>query len=174
MNFEYYDRLIDKRDSSRYDLTPIFKDDEVFRNLVEDLVKPFLNDDLNKVVAIESFGFILGSAISRRINKGFIPIRKSGKLATIEEAIIRNFFLDYSGVEKGLELRRDAISKGEKILLVDEWSETGAQLKSSISLIEKLGGIIGGICLVGIERNNNTFPLLEKYKINALGISPYD
>lgn len=67
----------------------------------------------------------------------------------------------------------DGIQKGERILLVDEWAETGSQIEAAINLLERAGGIIKGISLIGIEKNDKTLSILERYKVNVIGISPY-
>jgi adenine phosphoribosyltransferase len=173
MDFLYYDRFIDKRENRRYDLTPIFKDPIVFQNLINDLSHPFKQSKIETIAGIESFGFILGAGMAQLLNKGFLPIRKGGKLACIPELVDRVSIVDYSGIEKTLELKREFVKKGERFLLVDEWADTCAQMNASIHLIESNGGIIEGISLIGIEKNSHTEKLMKRYNVHAIGIAPY-
>lgn len=107
------------------------------------------------------------------LTKGFLPVRKGGKLACIPESIDRISIVDYSGIEKTLKLKKESIRKGERFLLVDEWADTCAQMNASIHLIESNGGIIEGISLIGIEKNSHTEELMKRYDVHAIGIHPY-
>lgn len=173
MKFLEYDRFIDKRETKRYDLTPILKNREAFRSLIEDLSAPFENVQISTIAGIESFGLILGAAVAYRLGKGFLPIRKGGKLACIPEALDRITLTDYSGIEKTLEIKRELITPAERFLVIDEWIDTGAQVKATINLIERNGGVIAGISTIGIEVNQTTEELMRKYLIKAIGINPY-
>ena len=138
-----YLALIDHQTSgNRCDVTPLFSDYAAFSALVDDLaalVEPLAFDI---VVGIDALGFILGAALALRIQTGFVPIRKGGKLPIAVDAAE---CVDYTGQRKTLELRRDALAPGTRVLLVDEWIETGAQVRSAIQLIEGQGGVIAGI-----------------------------
>ena len=173
MDFSYYDQFIDKRENRRYDLTPLFKEPTVFQNLINDLSYPFKQSKIETIAGIESFGFILGAGIAQLLTKGFLPIRKGGKLACIPELVDRVSIVDYSGIEKTLELKRESVKKGERFLLVDEWVDTCAQMNASIHLIESNGGIIEGISLIGIEKNSHTEELMKRYNVRAIGVNPY-
>ncbi len=145
----------------RNDVTPLFADFESFSALVDDLLAPFNSIEFDYVAGIDALGFILGSAISFRAHKGFIPIRKGGKLPVDTMSVD---FVDYSGQEKSLELRADAIKPGAQVLLVDEWIETGAQVNAAIELIESQQGVVIGIATINIDENKVTEKLKKKYK----------
>ena len=149
----------------RYDVTPLFADFESFSALVEDLLAQFNTDAFDYVAGIDALGFILGTAISFRALKGFIPIRKGGKLP-VETLSVH--FVDYSGQEKSLEMRVDAIKPGARVLLVDEWIETGAQVNAAIELIESQQGVIVGVATINIDENKETEKLRKKYKCYAV------
>lgn len=155
----------------RYDVTPLFADFNAFSALLDDLLAPFETDDFNYVAGIDALGFILGAAISIRAQKGFIPIRKGGKLP-VDKVSTR--FIDYSGKEKSLEMRLDAIQPGARVLLVDEWIETGTQINAAIELIEKLEGIVVGIAAINMDRNEATDKIEKQFKINTVRTEEQD
>lgn len=153
--------LIDvNTEGPRYDVTPLFADFESFSALVEELLAQSSTIEFDYVAGIDALGFILGTALSFRALKGFIPIRKGGKLPV--ETLSVNF-VDYSGQEKSLEIRADAIKPGARVLLVDEWIETGAQVNAAIELIERLKGVVIGIATINIDENKETEKLKKKY-----------
>ena len=154
--------LIDvNTEGSRYDVSPLFADFRSFSALVDDLLAQFSTIEFDYVAGIDALGFILGTALSFRALKGFIPIRKGGKLP-IETLSVH--FVDYSSQEKSLEIRADAIKPGARVLLVDEWIETGAQVNAAIELIESLKGVVIGIATINIDENKETEKLRKNYK----------
>jgi len=157
-----YRNLIDtKTDGSRYDVTPLFADYNAFSHLVSDLLRPFKEDQFDCVVGIDALGFILGTAVAIHSKKAFVPIRKGGKLPVVSDAI---GFVDYTGQMKSLELRKGAITPGTRVLLVDEWIETGSQVKAAVELIERQGAEIVGIATINMDDNDTTSKLKQYYK----------
>jgi adenine phosphoribosyltransferase len=153
--------LIDRKtEGQRYDVTPLFADPSAFSSLIDDLTSQFEDIEYDAVAAIDALGFILGAGIAQRSGKGLIPIRKGGKLPVETHAIE---FIDYTGKNKSLELRRGAFMPGTRLLLVDEWIETGAQIKAAIELIRMTKGNVVGIASINIDRNDSTQELLENY-----------
>jgi adenine phosphoribosyltransferase len=148
----------------RCDVTPLFSDFEAFSALVEDLLDRFGGIEFDYVAGIDALGFILGTAIAVQAQKGFVPLRKHGKLPVETEV---ETFVDYTGEEKGLELRVGAIREGDRVLLVDEWVETGAQARAAAELIERSGGEVVGIAAVNIDDNEKTRELKERYNCQA-------
>ena len=145
---------------NRCDVTPLFGDYAAFAALVDDLAALVEPLAFEVVVGIDALGFILGAALALRIQTGFVPIRKGGKLPIAVDAAE---CVDYTGQRKTLELRRDALAPGTRVLLVDEWIETGAQVRAAIQLIERQGGIIAGIASLHIDDNNATESLCAQY-----------
>ena len=150
------------RDTSgnRCDVTPLFADYAAFSALVDDLaalVEPLAFD---VVVGIDALGFILGAALALRMQRGFVPIRKGGKLPVAVDSVE---CVDYTGQRKTLELRQGALATGTRALLVDEWIETGAQVRAAIQLIEGQGGVIAGIASLHIDDDEATEPLRARY-----------
>ena len=108
---------------------------------------------------------LFGTAIARELNVGLILVRKGGKLPVDSESTT---FVDYSGDTKTFEIAKEAVHPNEKVLVVDEWSSTGAQLKASISLIEKMGGTISGATCYSMNARVKSDPFFAKYKLHSL------
>ena len=159
MTPEYIAR-IDTSGHGRYDVTPIFADARAFAALIDDLLAFAQPLSFEVVAGIDALGFILGSALAIRAGTGFVPIRKEGKLPVLTES---EAFVDYTGTQKALELRPDAVVPRQRVLLVDEWIETGAQVSAAIRLIERHGGVIAGIATIHIDANERTRPLTQRY-----------
>jgi len=168
MKYEYYEKYINKKTKGRYDVTPLFRNPKVFRELINDLIKPFKKQKIDIVVGLDALGFIIGSAIAQKIKRGFVPIRKGGKLPGIKGTIIKTSFIDYTKETKTFEMNKGSIKKGEKVLIVDEWVETGSQIKSAIKLIKKQGGKIAGITTLSADKNKNTKSLFDKYNFKTI------
>ncbi len=170
MSYEYYDNYINKKTKGRYDATPIFGNPKVFTNLLDDLAGPFKKDKIDKIAGLEALGFIIGGALAIKLKIGFIPVRKGGKLPGIRGTVIRKSFTDYSKTKKSFEISKSSIKKGERILIVDEWIETGAQVKAAIWLIEKLGGKVAGVSALCSHANKSTRELFDRYNLKAIKI----
>ncbi len=164
----YYLQLIDINTmGNRYDVTPLFADYEAFMALVMDLAAPFVDVDIDLVAGIDALGFVLATAVSNYLHKGILTIRKGGKLPVPTDRIS---FVDYSGEQKSLEIRADALNAGTKVLLVDEWIETGAQIRAAIRLIEGQNGRIAGIATINMDENKETLALREQYQCHHIGV----
>ena len=124
------------------DITPIFADSEAFGFLIDKLVGLIDSPYPTKIVSIEGRGFILGSAIAYKLKAGLVPVRAGGKLKNLTYS---KKYTDYSGKEKTLEIHQDAINRGERVVIVDDWVETGATLQAAIELVERGGGVVGGM-----------------------------
>ncbi|XP_014164314.1 uncharacterized protein LOC102038343 [Geospiza fortis] len=114
---------------------------QALQDCLADLLQPFQGDAIDMVAGIDAMGFILGAAAAATLRKGFLAIRKAGHLCVQTEA---QPYSDYSGQQKLMELRTDAISPGLRILLVDQWVETGGTMRAAIELVERLGGVVAG------------------------------
>ena len=126
------------------DVTTLFSDPRGFRIAIDQLLHPYAGMDIDKVVGLESRGFILGGAIAHQLGKGFVPIRKKGKLPgkTIEQA----YTLEYG--EAVMEVHDDALQAGEKVLMVDDLLATGGTAEAGIKLIERMGAVVAGCAFV--------------------------
>ncbi|MCA9736122.1 MAG: adenine phosphoribosyltransferase [Gemmatimonadota bacterium] len=118
------------------DITPLLADPRGLRAAVDELVWPFLDADLTYVAGVEARGFILGGAVAHVLGKGFVPIRKKGKLPS--KVIGQEYQLEY-GVDT-IEIHADAIGEGDRVLLVDDLVATGGTALAAAELIRRSGG----------------------------------
>jgi adenine phosphoribosyltransferase len=126
------------------DITTLLKDSVGLRITIDELVRRYTNVKIDKIAGIESRGFIIGAPLAYALGKGFIPIRKKGKLPA--ETIGHDYDLEY-GTDR-IEIHVDAISPGEKVLLVDDLIATGGTAEAACKLIDKMGGEIVECCFV--------------------------
>ena len=126
------------------DITPLLADKNAFSMAVGKLCKAFNNRRIDYVAAVEARGFIFGAAVAQKLGTGFIPIRKKGKLPYKTESI--TYSLEYG--KDAIEVHRDAIKKGAKVLMVDDLLATGGTMAAACRLIEKIGGKIIGIAFL--------------------------
>jgi adenine phosphoribosyltransferase len=123
------------------DITPLLARKELFREVVDMMSKQWHNPQPDLVAAIEARGFIPGAAMAVKLNAGFVPIRKIGKLPF--ETISDAYELEYGKAE--LEIHADAVKPGQKVLIVDDVLATGGTAAAAVRLIRKLGGDVVGV-----------------------------
>ncbi len=126
------------------DVTTLFSNPRGFRMAVDQLLHPYAGADIDVVVGLEARGFILGGAIAHQLGKGFVPIRKQGKLPGA--VISQPYTLEYG--EAVMEIHDDAIQAGAKVLVVDDLLATGGTAEAGIALLERLGGEVVGCAFV--------------------------
>jgi adenine phosphoribosyltransferase len=126
------------------DITTLVKDKKAFLDTCQRLYDHYKDKQIDIVAGIESRGFIFGTALAMLLKKGFIPIRKKGKLPA--ETVTQEYELEY-GVDQ-VEIHKDAVKKGDRVLLVDDLIATGGTMKAACQLIEKCGGIVVGCAYV--------------------------
>lgn len=126
------------------DITSLLKDPIGFRITINELVRRYADMEIDKVIGIEARGFIVGAPLAYALGKGFVPIRKKGKLPA--ETIGHDYELEY-GADR-IEIHADSITPGERVLLVDDLIATGGTAEAATILIEKIGGKIVECCFV--------------------------
>jgi adenine phosphoribosyltransferase len=127
-----------------YDITTLLKNPTAFRESVDQLVNHYQAVEIEIVVGIESRGFIFGAPLAYKLDAGFVPVRKPGKLPA--EKISVSYELEYG--TNSLEIHVDAIKKGQKVLVLDDLLATGGTAKATCNLVEKLGGQVVGVAFV--------------------------
>ncbi len=134
-----------------YDITTLLQDPTGLRAALDSLATPFMGQGIDLVVGIESRGFIFGAPVADRIGAGFAPVRKPGKLPS--KTVRATYDLEYGS--DSLEIHDDAVSKGQRVLIVDDLLATGGTAKAVVGLVKGLGGDVRGLAflieLVGLE-----------------------
>ncbi|MEN8192449.1 MAG: adenine phosphoribosyltransferase [Bacteroidota bacterium] len=146
------------------DITTLLKDTKGFKAALEDLYVLAKNMGINKVVGIESRGFIFGGALAEKLNAGFVPIRKPEKLPS--ETISETYQLEYG--EDKIEIHKDSLQPGDKVLLHDDLLATGGTMEAACKLIEKLGAEIVQISFIINLKFLNGLEKLSKYEVHSL------
>jgi adenine phosphoribosyltransferase len=123
------------------DITTLLKNKGAFHRFIDLMVERYKNERIDKVVGIESRGFIGGAALAYALGAGFVPIRKPGKLPA--DKIRQEYQLEYG--TDAIEIHRDAIAKGERVILHDDLLATGGTILAACKLVEQLGGTIVGL-----------------------------
>ena len=126
------------------DITTLLGDARAFRRAVDELVQPWAGMKIDKVAGIEARGFILGGAVAHQVSAGFIPIRKKGKLPHKRVSIA--YSLEY-GLDE-MEVHEDAVTKGERVILVDDLIATGGTAEGAVKLMRQLGANVLAACFV--------------------------
>ncbi len=118
------------------DITTLLLDPSAFRSACDTFYDRYKSMDINKVVSIDARGFMFGAVLAYKLNVGFVPIRKKGKLPA--KTVRKSYSLEYG--QDTLEMHADAIAKGERVLIVDDLIATGGTISAAIQLVEELGG----------------------------------
>jgi len=143
------------------DITTLLGKPRAFRRAIDELVHPYAGNGVAKVAGIEARGFILGGAMAHQLSTGFVPIRKKGKLP--HETVRIAYSLEY-GIDE-MEMHKDAIVPGEKVILVDDLIATGGTAEAAVKLLRQIGADIVAACFV-IDLPD----LGGRAKLEALGV----
>ena len=127
-----------------YDITTLLRDPDGFRAAIDSLASPYRDRGIALVVGIESRGFILGAAVADRLGAGFVPVRKPGKLPSA--SVSASYDLEYGS--DSLEVHRDAIEPGQRVLIVDDLLATGGTARATVDLVKQLGGRVEGVAVL--------------------------
>ncbi len=126
------------------DITPMLQDGSAFHAAIDRLAAHYAGAGIQTVVGVESRGFIFGAPLAYQLNCGFVPVRKFGKLPN--ETVSVEYALEYG--TNVVEVHKDAIKPGERVLIVDDLLATGGTVSAAIELVETLGGHIAGIAFL--------------------------
>ena len=151
-----------------YDITTLLKDAQAFRAIADELTERYRGQGIAKVIGIESRGFIMGGTLAARLGAGFVPVRKPGKLpADIFEV---KYNLEYGS--NSLAIHRDAVTVGERVLIVDDLLATGGTAAATVHLIQQLGGEIAGLDFLVELKGLNGRERLAGYDVHSIIVYP--
>ncbi|WP_346354158.1 adenine phosphoribosyltransferase [Azotosporobacter soli] len=146
------------------DITTLLKDGTMFHDAIDEMAKPFHEKNIDLVVGPEARGFVIGTPVAYALKAGFIPVRKPGKLPA--ETLHYEYSLEYG--KDALEVHKDAIEPGQRVLIVDDLLATGGTMKATVAMVEQLGGIVVGLAfLIELEYLNGR-KALQNYPIFSL------
>lgn len=135
------------------DPTSIYINARAFNDLLDDLMADLKDVEYDVIAGLDAMGFVLGAALAARSKVGFLPIRKAGKLCVDTDKVS---FGNYSGRTQDMEMRKPAFAPGTRVLLADQWVETGGTMDGAIRLVERQGGAVAGMVAIAIEENGRT------------------
>ncbi len=146
------------------DITTLLQDKDAFRHVCDKLYDRYKNKNIDVVVGIESRGFIFGSVLAYKLNIGFVPVRKPGKLPA--KTIKQEYELEYG--KDAVEIHEDAINKGDNVLVIDDLIATGGTCSATCKLVEKLGGKIEEVAFIIELPDLKGRDKLKDYKIFSM------
>src|SRR5947199_6903588 len=151
-----------------YDITTLLKEKLGFATLIDALSEHYVGKDIDLVLGMEARGFIFGPALAYRLNAGFVPVRKPGKLPAATAKY--DYTLEYG--TNTLEIHRDAIEKGQRVLICDDLLATGGTAEATAKLAESLGADIAGMrCVVELDF---IIPWAKLKKYDVFSLLHYD
>jgi adenine phosphoribosyltransferase len=142
------------------DPTSIYINGDAFHDLLDDLAADLADVRCDVVAGLDAMGFVLGAALATRLGVGFLPVRKAGKLCVDTDRVT---FSNYSGRTQDMEMRQPAFAPGTKVLLADQWIETGGTMDGAIRLVERQQGIVAGLVAIAMEDNDKTASYRQHY-----------
>ncbi|MEM7744445.1 MAG: phosphoribosyltransferase family protein [Pseudomonadota bacterium] len=142
------------------DPTSIYMHGTAFHDLLDDLQADLEGIGIDVVGGLDAMGFVLGSALATRLGVGFLPIRKAGKLCVDTDRVS---FTNYSGRTQEMEMRLPAFAPGTRILLVDQWVETGGTMEGAIDLVTRQNGVVAGMAAIAIENTVRASALRDRF-----------
>lgn len=146
------------------DITTLLKESDVFSTAVDYMYAPYRTQDITKIVGIESRGFIFGAALAYKLNVGFVPVRKPGKLPA--ETLAEEYQLEYG--KDSLEIHQDAITPEDQVLIVDDLLATGGTAAATCALVKKLGGKIIGLTFLIELKDLKGREKISEYEVHSL------
>jgi len=147
-----------------YDITTLLKDPDAFREVIDQMADQVKDSAVDLVVGMESRGFIFSAPLAYQLHAGFVPVRKLGKLPA--ETIEVEYDLEYGTAT--LEIHKDAIKPGQRVLIVDDLLATGGTVQGTIELVQRLGGEIAGLSFMVELTGLHGREKLGDFQIHAL------
>jgi len=151
-----------------YDITTLLKNPAALRSLADELTSRYQGERINKVVGIESRGFIFAGILADRLGAGFVPVRKPGKLPA--DCYEVKYSLEYGS--NSLAIHRDAVQIGERVLIVDDLLATGGTAEATVNLVRQLGGEIVGLDFLVELKSLKGREKLSGYQVHSTILYP--
>ncbi len=166
---DLYNKIRDVKDFPKEgilfkDITTLMQDGEAFKESIDKILEFVKDVDFDTVVAPEARGFLFGTPVSYALGKNFVPVRKPGKLPY--ETVSQSYDLEYGS--ETIEMHIDAISKGQKVVIIDDLLATGGTTKAIIDLVEKMGGVVEKLVFLIELEGLNGRELLKGYNIESV------
>jgi adenine phosphoribosyltransferase len=155
----------DNTGKGRCDLTLLYSDPVILREAVADMAAPFTDVGITKVMALDAQGFALGALVAQALSAGLVFVRKAGKIAWQTYSVE---VVDYTRTAKTLEIAEGVLDSNDKVLVVDDWSETGGQLRGAIALAERCGAEVIGMAAINIDDAVLQDTRLSPYKLHYI------
>lgn len=144
------------------DPTSIYINQRAFQDLLADLLADLKDIEFDVVGGLDAMGFVLGAALAARRDVGFLPIRKADKLCVDTDRVS---FSNYSGRTQDMEMRLPAFAPGTRVLLVDQWIETGGTMEGAIELVERQKGTVSGLVAIAMEETPRANALRKRFPV---------
>lgn len=144
------------------DPTSVYINSAAFADLLDDLLADLDGVAFDVVGGCDAMGFVLGAGLAARSGTGFLPVRKAGKLCVDTDQVS---FTNYSGKTQDMELRLPAFAPGTRVLLADQWIQTGGTMEAAIELVERQGGIVAGIATIAMENCAATDAFASRFPV---------
>ena len=142
------------------DPTSIYIHPRAFTDLLDDLCADLDPAAIDVVAGLDAMGFVLAAGLAARLGRGMLPIRKADRLCVDTDRVT---YSNYSGREQDMEVRQPAFAPGTRVLLVDQWVETGGTMDGAIRLVERQQGVVAGLATIAMETNPQTARYRERY-----------
>ena len=146
------------------DIMPLLKDPQALKYTVDEIMRQWSGKEIDLIAGIESRGFIFGALLAQHLQKGFVAIRKEGKLPG--ETLRVSYTIEYGSAT--MEIQKDAVKPGDRVLIVDDLLATGGTAKAAAELIEKLGGMVVGFAFVIVLLDLKGREKLKGYTVTSL------
>ncbi len=146
------------------DPTSIYINAAAFSDLLDDLICDLDGVSFDVVGGCDAMGFVLGAGLAARRGCGFLPVRKAGKLCVDTDHVS---FTNYSGRTQDMEMRLPAFAPGTRVLLADQWIQTGGTMEAAIELVERQKGIVAGIATIAMETCETTDAFVARFPVAA-------
>jgi adenine phosphoribosyltransferase len=146
------------------DPTSIYINAAAFEDLLDDLIADLKGVSFDVVGGCDAMGFVLGAGLAARTGRGFLPIRKAGKLCVDTDRVS---FTNYSGRTQDMEMRQPAFAPGTRVLLADQWIQTGGTMEAAIALVERQQGVVAGLVTIAMETCAATDAFAARFPVAA-------